>query len=308
MPFGGNDSDTSFTIAGQPPIAAGNHPDASDLTIAPGYFRTMKVPLRSGRDFDARDSEKATKVAMVNETFVRRYLPNMNPIGQHILLDRPDGAAPLPLEIIGVVRDTKQNELGTPSLPEFYRPFMQNPERRLWLVVRSATEGVGGMQAAIARAIHEIDPEVFVGEVTPMQNLLGEQLARPRFNMMLLGVFAAVAMALAAIGIYGVIAYSVAQRTREIGIRMALGAQRADMLTMILRQSLTVVGIGIAVGLLAAFGGTRLLASLLYGVGANDVLIYAAVVFLLGAAALLASYIPARRAMKVDPIIALRYE
>ncbi len=308
LPFGGNDSGTSFTIAGQPAIAPGNHPDASDLTIAPGYFRTMKVPLRSGRDFDARDNEKAAKVAMVNETFVRRYLPNVNPIGQRILLDRPDGSAPLPLEIIGVVADTKQNELGAPSLPEFYRPFMQNPERRLWFVVRSATEGVGGIQTAIARAIHQIDPEVFVGEVTPMQNLLGEQLARPKFNMTLLGVFAAVAMILAAIGIYGVIAYSVAQRTREIGIRMALGAQRADMLTMILRQSLTVVAIGMAVGLLAALGATRLLASLLYGVGANDVLTYAAVVFLLGGAALLASYIPARRAMKVDPMIALRYE
>ena len=126
--------------------------------------------------------------------------------------------------------------------------------------------------------------------------------------MMLLGVFAATAMALAAVGIYGVIAYSVTQRTREIGIRMALGAQRGDMLGMVLRQSLTVVGVGIAIGLLAAFGATRLLASLLYGVGANDMLTYASVVFLLGAAALLASYIPARRAMKVDPMVALRYE
>jgi putative ABC transport system permease protein len=138
--------------------------------------------------------------------------------------------------------------------------------------------------------------------------LLGQQLARPKFNMMLLGVFATVAMVLAAIGIYGVIAYSVTQRTREIGIRMALGAQRRDMLGMVLRQSLSVVLIGIAIGLVAAFGATRLLASLLYGVGANDVLTYATVVFLLGGAALLASYIPARRAMKVDPMVALRYE
>jgi len=141
-----------------------------------------------------------------------------------------------------------------------------------------------------------------------MTKMIGQQFARPKFNMMLLGVFATVAMVLAAIGIYGVIAYSVTQRTREIGIRMALGAQRTQMLGMVLRQSLTVVVIGIAVGLLAAFGATRLLASLLYGVGANDVVTYASVVFLLGAAAFLASYIPARRAMKVDPMIALRYE
>jgi putative ABC transport system permease protein len=141
-----------------------------------------------------------------------------------------------------------------------------------------------------------------------MESLIGETLSRPRFNMLLLGVFAGTALLLAAIGIYGVIAYTVTQRTREIGIRMALGAQRTDMLSMILRQSLTVLVIGIAIGLVASFGATRLLASLLYGVGANDFLTYGAVVLLLGAAALLASYIPARRAMKVDPMVALRHE
>ena len=214
----------------------------------------------------------------------------------------------MPLEIVGVVADTKQNELGAPSRPEFYQPFAQNPARRMWIVLRSATEGGGGLQTAVARLVHEIDPEVYVGPLEPMANLLGKQLARPKFNMMLLGLFAAVAMVLAAIGIYGVIAYSVAQRTREIGIRMALGAQRTDMLGMVLRQSLTVVAIGLALGLLAAFGATRLLASLLYGVGANDLLTYAGVLLLLGTAALCASYIPARRAMKVDPMIALRYE
>ena len=308
LPFSGNDTGSSFTIAGQPPIAVGNHPDASHLTVFPGYFRTMKVPLRSGRDFDARDTDTAPRVAMVNETFVRRFLPNTNPVGQRILLDQPDGAEPLPLEVIGVVGDTKQSELGEPSRPEFYQPFAQNPNRRMWVVMRTASDRLAGLETAVARAVHEVDPEVYVGEVEPMSALLGQQLARPKFNMMLLGVFAGTAMVLAAIGIYGVIAYSVTQRTREIGIRMALGAQRTQMLGMVLRQSLTVVVIGIAIGLVAAFGATRLLASLLYGVGANDVLTYATVVFLLGAAALLASYIPARRAMKVDPMIALRYE
>ncbi|HEV3410750.1 MAG TPA: ABC transporter permease [Chthoniobacterales bacterium] len=308
LPFSGNDSASSFRMEHEPDRGPGTHPDASHLTVTPGYFRTMKVPLRSGRDFDVRDNETAPRVAMVNETFVRRFIPNMNPIGQHILLDRPAPEPPLPLQIIGVVGDTKQTELGAPSRPEFYQPFAQNPNRRVWLVFRTATAVVSGMQTAIARAIHEMDPEMFVGNVQPMETLLGRQLAQPKFNMMLLGVFAAVAMVLAAIGIYGVIAYSVTQRTREIGIRMALGAQRTQMLGMVLRQSLTVVAIGIGIGLLAAFGATRLLASLLYGVGANDVLTYASVVFLLGAAALLASYIPARRAMKVDPMIALRYE
>ena len=308
LPFSGNDTGSSFTIAGQPPIAVGNHPDASHLTIFPGYFRTMKVPLRSGREFDERDNDKAVNVVMVNETFVRRFLPNVNPIGQRILLDQPDDAAPLPLEVVGVVGDTKQSELGAPALPEFYQPFAQNPSRRTWLVMRSATEGFGSLQSAITRLVREIDPEMFVGEVQPMSMLLGQQLARPKFNMLLLGVFATVAMVLAAIGIYGVIAYSVTQRTREIGIRMALGAQRGDMLSMVLRQSLSVVVIGIVIGLVAAFGATRLLGSLLYGVSANDLLTYSAVVFLLGGAAALASYIPARRAMRVDPMVALRYE
>ena len=148
----------------------------------------------------------------------------------------------------------------------------------------------------------------YVGNLQPMQTLIGKGLAQPRFNMVLLVVFAAVAMVLAGIGIYGVIAYSVAQRTREIGIRMALGAQRTDMLQMVLRQSLSMVLIGLALGLVAAFAATRLLGSLLYGVGANDIFTYVSVLLLLGATALLASYIPARRAMKVDPVIALRTE
>ena len=308
LPFGGNDNDSSFTIAGGPMIAPGNHPDASNLTILPGYFRTMKVLLRSGRDFDSRDNETAAKVAMVNETFVRRYLPNANLIGQRILLDQPDGADPLPLEIVGVVADTKQNELGAPSQPEFYQPFAQNPVRRNWIVLRTATEGIGGLQTAIARAVHEIDPDIYVGELQPMTKLIGQQFARPKVNMMLLGVFAGVALVLAAIGIYGVIAYSVTQRTREIGIRMALGAQRTQMLGMVLRQSMTLVIIGIAIGFLVALAATRVLATLLYGVSANDLSIYAVVITLLGAAALLASYVPARRAMKVDPMVALRYE
>ncbi|CAN5602931.1 ABC transporter permease [soil metagenome] len=308
LPFSGNDTGSSFTIAGQPPIAPGNHPDASHLIVFPGYFRTMKVPLRSGRDFDTRDNETAAKVAMINETFARRFLPNVNPLGQRILLDRPDGQDPLPLEVIGIVADTKQNELGAPSLPEFYRPFAQNPSRRMWLVMRTATEGVGGFQTAVARVVREIDPEVYVGEPQPMQTLLGQQLARPKFNMMLLGVFATVAMLLAALGIYGVIAYSVAQRTREIGIRMALGAQRTQMVGMVLRQSLTLVAVGLVIGVVASLAGTRLMSSLLYGVGATDVSTYAFVVALLGGAALLASYIPARRAMRVDPMVALRHE
>jgi putative ABC transport system permease protein len=189
-----------------------------------------------------------------------------------------------------------------------YQPLAQAPTRRLWLVLRSAGASLSGIDAAVRRVVHAQDPEVFVPSLVPMQTMIGQGLAQPRFNMVLLAVFAAVAMLLAAIGIYGVIAYSVAQRTREIGIRMALGAQRRDMLRMVLRQSLSVVVVGLVIGLAAAFAATRLLASLLYGVDANDLLTYASVVFLLGGTALFASYIPARRAMNVNPTIALRHE
>jgi len=307
LPFSDNDNASSFAIAGQPPIAPGNQPSASHLVVVPGYFRTMKIPLRSGRDFDEHDTENAGRVVMVNDTFAQRFLPLGNPIGQHVLLAH-EGEKPDALEVVGVVGDTRHNQLGEAPLPEIYQPFEQAPGRRVWITIRTASATSAGLNAAVRRIVHAQDLDVFVGNLEPMESLISRLLAQPRFNMMLLGIFASVAMILAAIGIYGVIAYSVTQRTREIGIRMALGAQRGDMLGMILRQSLMVVLIGIGLGLLAAFAATRLLASLLFGVGANDLLTYASVVFLLGVAALLASYIPARRAMKVDPMIALRYE
>ncbi len=306
LPFSGDDGSSSFRMAKDPERGPGTHPDASHMIVTPAYFRTMKIPLRSGRDFDQRDNENGKHVAIVNEAFVRRYVPSLNPIGEQMLLDQEGGADPL--EIIGVVGDTKQGDLSKEVAPEFYQPFAQAPNRRIWLTFRTSSESLAGMNAAVRKIVHEQDSDVFVGNLEPMETLIGRNLAQPKFNMMLLGTFATVAMLLAAIGIYGVIAYSVTQRTREIGIRMALGARRTQMAGMVMRQSLTVVVIGIVVGLVAAVAATRLLASLLYGVGATDVLTYATVVLLLAVAALLASYIPARRAMKVDPMIALRYE
>ena len=307
LPFSDNDNASSFRMESERERGPGTHPDASHVVVTTGYFRTMQIPLRAGRDFGDRDNAESAHVALVNETFVRRFVPSRNPIGQHILLD-VGGSKSDALEIIGVVGDSKQNNIGAPAPPEMYQPFAQAPNRRLWLVLRTASGNLAGLQASLRRVVHEQDPDVYVSNPQPMRAMIGETLAQPRFNMALLGVFATVAMLLAAIGIYGVIAYSVTQRTREIGIRMALGAQRGDMLRMVLRQSLSGVVIGLALGLVAAFAATRLLASLLYGVGANDLVTLSSVVFLLGATALLASYIPARRAMKVDPMVALRYE
>jgi putative ABC transport system permease protein len=207
-----------------------------------------------------------------------------------------------------VVGDSRHDALNTAATPQFYLPFAQNVTRSLDFVLRLAGPELSGLDAAARKAVQSVDKDLFVPRFQPMNNFLALQLAQPRFNMLLLGIFAGLALLLAAIGIYGVIAYGVTQRTREIGIRMALGAQRRDMLALVLRQSLSVVALGLVLGLVASFAATRLLASLLYGVGANDFVIYAAVLLSLGAAAILASYIPARRAARVDPITALRSE
>jgi putative ABC transport system permease protein len=307
LPLGGNTRFSSFVIEGAPPLPPGQEDSAGRLAVTPDYFRTMKIPLLNGRFFAPNDDKKARGVTIINQAFAKHFYPGRNPIGQRILLGRTANEM-RPLEIVGVVGDSRHDALNTAATPEFYLPFAQDTGRGLDLVLRLATPHLSGLDAPVRSAIQSVDKGLFVPPLKPMSSFLASQLAQPRFNMLLLAIFAGLAVLLAAIGIYGVIAYSVVQRTREIGIRMALGAQRGDMLALVLRQSLSVVAIGVALGLLAAFAGTRLLGSLLYGVAPNDFLTYAGVVALLGGAAFFASYIPARRATKVDPMVALRYE
>ena len=307
LPFGGNARSNSFMVSGAAPLPRGNHPGGSYLIVKPDYFKAMRIPVLEGRAFMDTDTKDSPLVVIINEAFARKHFPDRNPIGQQVMIDRGDSKAP-PCEVVGVVGNSLHDSLTLQPGPEFYVPFSQDPGRSLDFVLRVASTNLVGLNSEVKRAVHEVDKDLFVPTLEPMTTLLSSQLAQPRFNMMLLGVFAGVAMILAAIGIYGVIAYSVTQRTREIGIRMALGAQKAQMLRMVLRQSLILVLIGIGIGFLAALGVTRVMATLLYGVGVNDFSTYAVVVCLLGAAALLASYIPARRAMKVDPMVALRYE
>lgn len=309
LPFTGNDRSSSFWIAGRADPGPGNHPNASHLTVWGDYFRAMRVPLLSGRMFDQRDTKNSTLVVMVNDAFVRQFFPESKALGEHILLDHGgDGDKPIVLEIIGVVGSSRHESLAIAPIPEFYVWFGQDPDRRMDVVLRTSATRLAGIDSAVANAVHEIDREIYVPRLQSVSELIAGTLSQPRFNTILLGAFAGVAMALAAIGIYGVIAYSVAQRTKEIGIRMALGAQRRDMLQMILRQSFTIVGIGLAAGVLGALMLTRLIASLLYRVSAHDLSIYGIVLLVLSGAALVATYMPARRAMNVDPMVALRYE
>jgi putative ABC transport system permease protein len=307
LPLAGNINNLSFMVSGAAPLPRGNHPGGGYLIVKPGYFQAMKIPVLQGRVFTRADTKDSPLVVMINEAFVRKFFPDRNSIGQQVMIDRGEGKAP-PCEVVGVVGNSRHDSLAAPPGPEMYVPFPQDPTRTLDVAVRVASTNMVGLQADVKRAVHEVDKDLFVPKLEPMTTFLSTQLAQPRFNMLLLALFAGVAMILAAIGIYGVIAYSVTQRTREIGIRMALGAQKTQMLGMVLRQSLTLVVIGIGIGFLVALAATPVMATLLYGVGANDFSTYAIVIVLLGAAALLASYVPARRAMKVDPMVALRYE
>jgi putative ABC transport system permease protein len=306
LPFGGDDQARTFTIVGHPAPAEGMEPSASFLTADGAYFGTMRIPLKHGRLFDARDGKDAKLVVLINDTFVQKYFPNENPLGQRMQIGRSEDGPPR--EIVGVVGTAKHGNLAEANKAEYYLPFAQAPDRYSDIVLRTREPAPAGLESMIRRTVHEIDPQQFIPALKPLPQLVSATLSQSRFNTGLLGVFAAVAIILAAVGIYGVIAYNVTQRTREIGIRMALGAQRQQMLTMILRQSLTMAAIGIGIGVLGAIAATRLLNALLFGVGTTDLLTYGAVILLLGVAALLAGLLPARRAMKVDPVIALRYE
>ena len=309
MPFSNNDSSSSFSIVGQPPQPPGKELGASHLTITPDYFRAMATPVLRGRDFNSHDTKDSSPVVIVNDAFAAKFFPDGKALGQQITLDSlEDGKPTAPKEIIGIVGGSRHESLAVAPLPEFYIPAAQDPARRMNVVIRTAASDPAGLQNSLRNIVHEFDKDLFVPTLEPLEKRIGVTLAQPRFNMILLGCFAGVAMILAAIGIYGVIAYSVAQRTREIGIRMALGAQKIDMLTMVMRQSFTVIGIGLLAGILGALAVTRLMSSLLYGVSAHDLSIYAIVTILLSGAALIATYFPARRAMAVDPMVALRYE
>ncbi|HEY9436951.1 MAG TPA: ABC transporter permease [Blastocatellia bacterium] len=277
-------------------------------SVSPNYFRAMGIPLLRGRLFTELDTKGALRVAIINSTVAKRYFPNEDPIGKRIQLTSLFSNDPeVYREIIGIVGDVKSNGLGQETLPQTYEPYTQEPLPFMTLVARTAGDP-SGFNEAIRKEVLQLDKEQPIFRSETLDSLIATSTGHQRFSMMLFGIFAAAAIALASVGLYGVMSYAVTQRTREVGIRMALGAQRCDVLRLILRQGLHLTLNGIVIGLIAAWAATRLLINLLYGVSATDLPTFAGVSLLLIGVALLACYIPARRATKVDPMIAVRTE
>jgi putative ABC transport system permease protein len=288
---------------GQPMVPLAERPMFNIQQVTSGYAATMRIPLRYGREFTDRDDAKAPRVVMVNEAAARRYWPRENPVGRHILLGRQPG----PSEIVGVLGDVENLAVGTDPQTEIFVPFTQIPSATQNLVVRTAGDP-RSLTAAVRARVLALDRDQPVTGVQSMDEVLEAGAAQPRFTTWLLGGLAATAFLLSLVGIYGVVAYSVAERTQEMGIRIALGADGRDILRLVLGHGLLLAGTGIAIGLAAAFALTRLMTALLYRVSVTDPLTFIAGPALFAAVALGASYLPARRAMRVDPAIALRAE
>jgi predicted permease len=306
LPMSGDEIRTSFQIEGRP-VAKSDESHTSVRAVTPNYFGTMRIPLLQGREFTERDDSRATKVLIVNQAFAQQFFPGENPIGKHILAGIANAGEPPMREIIGVVGNVKFEDLTTEFSPESYIPYGQLQFGSVTIVVRSSKDPEG-LAKPIASVVQSLDKDLPTYSPKTVEQYLDGTIAVPRFNTFLLAIFAALAMVLTAVGLYGVISYTVAQRTHEIGIRMALGAQPGDMMRLVVSQGMTLALFGVAVGLVAALGLTRFLSSLLFGVSSTDPVSFAAVVAMLFAVVLLACYIPARRAMRVDPMVALRYE
>jgi len=318
LPLAGDWWGTSIVIEGRPLPPPGQEIIVIYRVSRPGYFQAMGVPLRAGRDFTERDTPDAPGVIILNETLARRHWPSEDPIGKRVTLDDPrdNSRAPQWFTVVGVVKDVKQNSWTDAPLNEIYLPFQQSRGfyagtaghfASMTMVIRTTVEPQSLAMAA-QETVRSLDRNLPVSNLASMEQVIVDTLWQQRFNLQLIGIFAALALALAAVGLYGVMSYSVAQRTREVGLRMALGARRKDVLTLVVGQGMKLALVGVSLGLLASVALTRLMEKLLFGVSATDFSTFAAIAVLLTSVALLAALVPARRATKVDPIVALRCE
>jgi putative ABC transport system permease protein len=306
LPLAGNNWGRSLTVEGFPVLSVGEAPAINHCVISPNYFSAMGITILKGRDFDERDSREATKVTIIDERLAREYWPEEDPIGKRIRFGPPEDNEPWHT-IVGVVGEVKHQRLDASTRESVYLPFAQIPIGGSSLAIRTSGRP-RNLIAAVRAQVRELDPDIPLTRVMPMTEVVARSVWQPRLYAALFGVFAAVALILATVGIYGVMSYAVTQRTREIGLRMALGAQKQDVLKLVVGHGVVITAIGVGVGLVAAVGLTRLMSSLLFGVSTTDPITFAAVSMLLAGVALAACFVPARRAAKVDPMVALRYE
>jgi putative ABC transport system permease protein len=320
LPLAGDMWSTPLVIEGRPLPPAGQDTGVTFRVSRPGYLQTMGIPLRAGRDFTDGDTMDAAGVVVVNETLARNHWPSEDPVGKRLTLDDPRDTSRPPrwLTVVGVVNDVKQMSWTDAPTNEIYLPFrtsrgfLEGTAGRYtsMTVVARTREGVDprGLSTAVLNTVRSLDPNLPVSNIVTMEQVIADTIWQQRFNVQLIGIFASLALALAAVGLYGVMSYSVAERTREVGLRMALGAQRGDVLKLVIGQGMKLAFIGIGLGLLASFGLTRLMEKLLFGVSPTDLSTFVAISALLMLVGLLACWIPARRATKVDPMVALRQE
>ena len=308
LPLSGDSLNHDFLIEGRPPIDPGDEPSLESRSVMGDYFQAMKIPLRAGRDFDSCDFiEKAPLVGIANEEMVRQYFPNEDPLGKRVRWARNPEVQWI--TIVGVAGDVKHFGLDLPEQPALYSPYSQAQPWKRWMTLVARTQSdPGAMTQAIKGQIWKADPQLPVTKVQTMADVAASSFAERRFNMSLLAMFAVLALVLAAVGIYGVMSYAVTQRTQEIGIRMALGARALDVVKLVVKNGLALTLIGVVLGMGGAIALTRLMSSLLFGVGPTDKVTLVAVSGVLIFVAMLACFIPARRATRVDPLVALRYE
>jgi putative ABC transport system permease protein len=309
LPLNGTQINISFEVKNRLPLPPAQQPAMEMRAVTAGYLRAMGIPVVRGRGIEAGDTAESSRVVVITQSAATKYFPNEDPIGQWITLGwhRPEGEPKAGGEIVGVAGDVKSFGLAKDAAPEIYLAYPQLPVSAMDVLVRTSVPPMS-LRPAVEAVVHELDPDIPVARLRTLEDVVARSISQPRFYMLLLGLFAAMAVLLAALGIFGVMSYAVAQRSREIGIRMALGAHSSSVMSMILRNAALLAGCGIVLGLVGALALSRTLSGFLFNLSPSDPVTLGGVAILLTGVALLASFLPARQATRVDPLITLRSE